>query len=403
MAQPRPIPTSAITTKEAPILAIKGDRLAGLDGLRGLAILLVLMNNMYDGPASQRLDGVVLHAFKSGYVGVDLFFVLSGFLITGILYSTRGDDRYFRNFYARRFLRIFPLYYGFLALWLFLVPRLGVFTNAEAHALSERQWWYWTYLANVNVGLELGPAGAEPRHFWSLAVEEQFYLVWPLIVAVASRRRLIQICAGLVAAAALLRTFWLYLAPTQLTHQLVYTLTAARMDSLALGALVALLIRSVRGRETLLRWAPRVGIAGCAVLGAIFVWQRGLRGAWFSAVGFTVVALVAASAIVLSVTRPDDAGINRVLAWPLLRRLGQYSYGIYVLHGSLFAVAVRLGLPHELALLFGSPLAAALGRWLVLALASVGLAALSWHAYEVHWLRLKRFFPYARRVVPPPP
>jgi peptidoglycan/LPS O-acetylase OafA/YrhL len=175
------------------------------------------------------------------------------------------------------------------------------------------------------------------------------------------------------------------------------------MDSLALGALVALLIRSGRGRETLLRWAPRVGIAGCAVLGAIFVWQRGLRGAWFSAVGFTVVALVAASAIVLSVTRPDDAGINRVLAWPLLRRLGQYSYGIYVLHGSLFAVAVRLGLPHELALLFGSPLAAALGRWLVLALASVGLAALSWHAYEVHWLRLKRFFPYARRVVPPPP
>jgi peptidoglycan/LPS O-acetylase OafA/YrhL len=402
MAQPRPVPAQINAPLEAPSAA-HGERLTGLDGLRGLAILLVLMNNMYDGPASHRLEAAVLHLFKSGYVGIDLFFVLSGFLITGILYDTRGDEHYFRNFYARRFLRIFPLYYGFLALWFFLAPRLSLFTPAELQALSEREWWYWTYLANIDVGLELGPGGAEPRHFFSLAIEEQFYLVWPLLVALVSRRRLIQICVGLVAAALLIRTVWLYLAPTQLTHQLVYTLTVTRMDSLALGSLVAVLMRSAPSRQQLVQWAPRVGIGGLVILGAVFFWQRGLRGEWFPALGYTVVALVAASAIVLSVDRPDHAGINRVLAHPALRQLGKYSYGIYVLHGSLYAVAIRIGMEHEAGLLFGSPFATALGQWLVLAIASGALAVLSWHAYEVHWLRLKRFVPYSSRVSARPP
>src|SRR5262249_2846553 len=112
-----------------------------------------------------------------GWMGVDLFFVLSGFLITGILLDSRGADGYFSSFYARRFLRIFPLYYGFLALW-FLVLAY-VFGSAYSDLFArERQVWFWSYTANWGRPDELGALG----HFWSLAIEEQFYLVWPLVV-----------------------------------------------------------------------------------------------------------------------------------------------------------------------------------------------------------------------------
>ncbi|HEV2844590.1 MAG TPA: acyltransferase, partial [Thermoanaerobaculia bacterium] len=220
------------------------ERLPALDGLRGLAILLVLLLHftVYGGPpATEGIDKLFYRAAQAGWIGVDLFFVLSGFLITGILYDAKGGENYFRSFYARRVLRIFPLYYGALAVFLLLVP-----------ALRPGSFWHWTYLSNVQIAREGWPDSGALGHFWSLAVEEQFYLFWPVAVLLLARRSLMAACWVCLAGSLLLRV-GLHLADQETA---AFVLTPARLDSLAAGALLAL---AARGPEGLAPVARRAG------------------------------------------------------------------------------------------------------------------------------------------------
>jgi len=150
-----------------------------LDGLRALSILWVVIHNtdLLDVPSGwARLPVAVIH---DGWAGVTLFFVLSGFLITGNLLDTRGSQNYFSNFYARRSLRILPLYYGTLVLFFVVLPMLGAMPDALT-TTAHRQWSLWLFVSNWTDPSNGGVLGF--LHFWSLAIEEQFYLVWPLIV-----------------------------------------------------------------------------------------------------------------------------------------------------------------------------------------------------------------------------
>src|SRR5205823_1934832 len=144
------------------------------------------------------LDRIAVVLVEPGWSGVDLFFVLSGFLITGILCDAKGRDGYFRNFFTRRILRIFPLYYGFLGVVFLLLPRVTPFGRHLA-ALLHYQVWYWTYLLNVLISLRGWPPVADFNHFWLLAVEDQFYLVWPFVVYMLGRRALLAACVGIAA------------------------------------------------------------------------------------------------------------------------------------------------------------------------------------------------------------
>ncbi|HEX6407837.1 MAG TPA: acyltransferase, partial [Gemmatimonadales bacterium] len=122
--------------------------LPALDGLRGVAILLVMGYHILETfPGGPEVPDLVTRLASVGWIGVDLFFVLSGFLITGILYDTKGSPGFFRNFYIRRVLRIFPLYYGFLALFCLILPALGP-NDAAIVELHRACPWYWSYLAN---------------------------------------------------------------------------------------------------------------------------------------------------------------------------------------------------------------------------------------------------------------
>ena len=147
------------------------------DGVRGLAILVVLIHNAawINAGTGSFLLKLTLAITSTGWVGVQLFFVLSGYLITGILVDALGSPRYFRHFYIRRTLRIFPLYYAALLVALFVVPQVAQ-VPAWAAAARQNQWWYWSYLSNWGAPFGHGIAGLP--HFWSLAVEEQFYLCW---------------------------------------------------------------------------------------------------------------------------------------------------------------------------------------------------------------------------------
>jgi len=192
--------------------AIVGHKLRSLDGLRAIAIILVFLHHMKGQmPVVNWFTFYLTEYLHQGWMGVDLFFVLSGFLITGILLDTREASNYFTGFYARRVLRIFPLYYVVLTTVIIAGCLLNSPDVTATLPLPKDRWLYYCYMTNW-LGLwkaHLGPGYANYlAHFWSLAVEEQFYLTWPLIVWVIRPRMLPWVAGTLAVLAALTRLAW---------------------------------------------------------------------------------------------------------------------------------------------------------------------------------------------------
>jgi len=352
-----------------------------LDGLRALAVLLVCWHHWMP----RRFHAGV----NWGATGVDLFFVLSGFLITGILLRCRthheqglqGVGATARRFYARRFLRIFPLYYAVLVpVTLFLALDRGVLVSL------------WTYTFNLYGGLRGVLSGTWVSHFWSLAVEEQFYLVWPWVVLLTPRRWLTPVIAGTLLLGPLSR-WLLFQAGAPLDAMRMATTSC--LDALAAGALCAWWIErdgldAVR-RSTFLR--------GCRWLGTpLFLWALWLQ---FRAqeqgtetVGALEILLVYSrwplfAWLVVDAAHGLHGPLGRLLASRPLGWIGQVSYGVYVFHA--FALVLdRLGLRALPPLL----------RFAVLGAFTLALAGLSWRFFESRVNALKERFPY--RLAPPP-
>jgi peptidoglycan/LPS O-acetylase OafA/YrhL len=362
-----------------------------LDGLRGIAIGLVILIHfcLYLGMTkTTAVDRAVNNVFLAGWVGVDLFFTLSGFLITGILLDTKGGRRPLYNFYGRRFLRIFPPYYLFLTIYLVIIAHLlppPLFAPELPY-----QAWYWTYLANVRVAIH-GWRDPVLVHFWSLAVEEQFYLVWPFIVLSCDRRTLGRLAVGMMVIALALRiTCWKLKMP-----EAAYALTPCRMDSLAAGALIAVLQREGVPRETMLRWAKRAGLVGVVGIGAI--WATVGRFSHFDAIvytlGITLVALVSGSLIIAACFASEGTRIHGALAAGWLRAMGKVSYGMYIIHVPILCLLLLVQLDMRHAKPLGGNMAPRLVLETVLGGALIYLVALaSWHLYEKRLLGLKRYF-----------
>jgi peptidoglycan/LPS O-acetylase OafA/YrhL len=303
-------------------VTIRRSHIPALDGVRGIAVLLVLAHH-YGHPVVARI----------GWVGVDLFFVLSGFLNTGILLDTRDQERFFRTFYARRSLRIFPLYYGLLIVSFVVLPLTPLARQTGIAELEPIQSWLWLYGSNILLAwrnawvLRNDVFGF--GHLWSLAVEEHFYLVWPAVVYWVAPRQLFVVCiVGMVSALAG-RLLWALSLPE---HGFAcYVLTPFRADSLIAGAIVAVLMRQTS--DTTLRRVARVGlIAGAISVLAVTLWARGF--AYTSTpvytFGFSALSILFASLITLSIT---PGFLNRLLSTRPLRWFGRYSYGIYVFQG----------------------------------------------------------------------
>ncbi|MDB4932022.1 MAG: acyltransferase 3, partial [Myxococcaceae bacterium] len=306
--------------------------LPALDGLRGVAVLLVMLCHFGpELPVGTRAANAVARFLSAGWVGVDLFFVLSGFLITRILLAARGSPGYFKNFYARRVLRIFPLYYATLLMVFVVLPWLGA--TAAPEPAASHQAWLWTYTSNLLVArlrsfVFLTPA-ANLNHFWSLAIEEQFYLLWPLVVALLPRAWLLRATALGLLASPLLRLLLLRHGAATMT---LYTLTPCRLDGLLAGAMLA----SVYADEALWARARRLAWPALAVgaLGYGLI-VRG-NGPWelsrpMSVAGYWFVTLFFAGALARVLAAPDGVLARAMRARPWAW-LGKYSYGLYVLH-----------------------------------------------------------------------
>ena len=375
-------------------------RIPALDGLRGIAILLVLMVHSFLNPDFQFAHHPLLSWFirmnRFDWSGVDLFFVLSGFLIGGILLDARDSKNYFKTFYLRRAYRILPLYFLILTVgWLtFQAGQVGWLRGPWAELFSGRiPWWaFFTFTQNImmaRTGDRLaGRSGLSPT--WSLAVEEQFYLTLPLVVRYASRRRLVQLVLGVIVGAPILRFSLMLYAPSWSYEP--YLLTPCRADALGMGVLVALAARDQRVwswlRENRALIYAVAAILFLVFLGMDFSLVEPFSPRLFGA-EYSLLAALYASVLLIAITA-EDWFVRTLFCNKLLMKLGLIAYGTYLIHRSTLQLAhLWLG---------ASGIRFSTGLWAASMLLGLGgaiaLAQISWTWFEKPLVRRGHQYKY---------
>ncbi|MFN6561428.1 MAG: acyltransferase family protein [Nostoc sp. ChiSLP01] len=368
-----------------------------LNGYRGIAILLVFLRHCVSEPAAEHADfiGIVYKKLMNfGSCGVDAFFVLSGFLITGILLDSRENPNYFKNFYARRMLRIFPAYYVFLSIFLGIIHPL-IRSYEYPNHIDSNQIWFWFYLENWYFIFQgdflVGPI----NHLWSLAIEEQFYLICPAVIYFLPLRLLSWFFGTIILSGIIFRSWLLLTHP--LTDNLfvsIYINSVCRVDTLAIGSLIALWMRSDRILPRLLSILPILLVVSGISLGIIAIIQGGFDrlNPMIVSIGFSIIAIFFGSLLILAVAQSENSLLVRCLSWSPLQRLGTISYGFYIYHFPILwmlcdkiyeYVGHSFILGHLASFLFCGAL-------------TLIISLVSWYCVEQPILKLKFYFPSNR-------
>lgn len=304
-------------------------RVPALDGVRGLAILAVFVYH-----ATNWGGGAIARWGSWGWMGVDLFFVLSGYLITGILLDTRQRHDYYSVFYVKRALRILPAFVAFMLVLAFLAPM----RPTEHQLFVGHQGWYWGYAANVLLARQGWSAlPFETGHLWSLAVEEQFYFVWPFVIARCTRPRFaFRVALGVIVCVGVLRALAVMRHADALP---IYVLPMFRADALAWGALLAALERRRSNTISVAQLRPMLLVLGGLVLAVVIARLRDANNPSPSMqlLGYPALAAFGAGLVATAITSAP-----RWLAWRPLRLIGRYSYGFYLWHAPVLLVATRV-------------------------------------------------------------
>jgi peptidoglycan/LPS O-acetylase OafA/YrhL len=358
-------------------------RIPELDGIRAIAIWMVLLVHVitaFPNPqgALNFLPWSMQVALGHGWLGVDLFFMLSGFLITGILLDTRERPHYFRNFYARRFLRIMPLYFTVVLVWALFYHHYGRYLLMSS-----------VFGANLAPLFHVAiPHG--PTVLWSLAVEEHFYLLWPAIVLLVDRKKLLWLCLAIFIGCPMLRGLF---ALKGMNPGTIIVLSWFRFDGLATGAAIAIWARSARFNRKTAHIIAAICLVMCCVV-TIGGTGHGIFGTKTPVgLAFTYTQAYFAFAIPFVLALVYRGTIwTSILRNPLLQLSGALSYCLYLVHLSIgdgyqAVVANRLHL---------GPTATVLTRAAVVILFSFVIAALSRKFLEQPCLALKSRFEEAK-------
>jgi len=382
-----------------------------LDALRGLAITMVMFfHAAHFEFARTSAETVLLFLPAMAWTSVDLFFALSGFLITGILLRTRRSSSYFRSFYSRRALRIIPLYYAVLLFFLVILPLLHV-RDLWVPGVPHGTWWYWLFASNLHAARFGEFSHSVLSVTWTLAVEEHFYLLWPLLVRRFGDAALLRICVGVMLGGLALRVLCVALGAPLVA---AYVLTPCRLEPLAAGSALAILATRPGGLERFDR-AARIGLPACIALFLALCWALGprhvpsnvalgvaerlmtgsmtfTRDPWMVTLGLTLLAVFWGALLVRSQTASERSPVGRLLDLGFLRTMGLYSYALYLLH---VFVDVRLfPIFQEAANQPGRYLYVAPTYWAFYFGVSYALARVSWRVLEGPLLELKRYVPY---------
>ena len=296
-----------------------------LDGLRGVAILLVMSYHLFH----------YFPFFNFGWVGVDLFFVLSGFLISNLLLASADSPNYFRNFYSRRSLRIFPLYYFILCLFYFG----GVFLFSDQgsdsifYYLSSKKVWFLTFTQNLLFVSEGAPEMPYLTHLWSIAIEAQFYLFWPLFMLLV-KNKIKWICILILTILAWRCYLYLNNAP----KEVYYFHTLTRVDSMLIGSLLS--VFSYKNEIPNRFWFPFYFTVFSFILIAIILYGNiYLDSPLIATFGYTCIGLLFSSSIYILVKRKIRI-FNLLFYNPFLRFTGRISYSLYIFHLPIYLVVI---------------------------------------------------------------
>ena len=360
----------------------KSSHISELDGLRGIAILLVVLYHYLSWTHGTRMP-LLKAIFATGWSGVDLFFVLSGFLIGGILLDAKESANYFKTFYARRALRILPLYYVWIGIYFVIAAFIG---NPEGWRSVPL---YVLFLQNFGKIQHLLPGTVWLGHLWSLCVEEQFYLIIPLAIRFLDRRRLVALLSVVIVVTPIVRVLLHQYLPTHPAAQ--YTLTICRVDALAMGVLLAVAWRSAQWKAKLFKCRSLIGTTVLllfVVFIAFTVWrpsQYSLAMAW----GISFVDALFTGVLAMTLLRPDGiwGGICRL---PFLVEMGRISFCLYVVHQATNLMF------HEI-FFHSIPVADSwqtIGVTILAALLAYGLARFSWRFLERPMMLRRRAFTY---------
>ncbi|HEX6886058.1 MAG TPA: acyltransferase [Planctomycetota bacterium] len=344
-----------------------------LDGLRGLAMLFVFLYHVVVYPPWRA-------PFALGWVGIELFFVLSGFLITGLIVDSEGERNQLRNFYVRRGLRILPLYYLVLAV---LYVQVWIQGGNQAGRILGEQSWFWLLQQNLLMANEGWYKPLYFAHFWSLALEVQFYAVWPLVLVALGPRQALWACAAVALGSFALRN------GLPVAWPFSYAATFNHLEGMMVGSAIALMLREKR--ETLGRVAPlALALTGLPLLylglrpSGLHISSEHVMRHVYPLLAVFFGALLCATFEVGRVGRAARAAFGcRPLLW-----IGKYSYGIYLTHWVVHLQLKRPLLDWLVPALGTEARAHAASVLLQTALVAL-LAVLAYHLVELPALRLK--------------
>lgn len=311
-------------------------RISQLDGIRGAAVAAVILHHMASilniGLTRNIVVLIVFRLLYVGWLGVDVFFVLSGFLITGIILKDRPRPNFWRNFYLRRAFRILPAFAVVFVLTLLLahhfVPEMQISTSYVLAATFFMANWTIVNFSEMPM----------LTHLWSLAVEEQFYFLWPQAAKRMSYSALFKLALGLAIGSALLRAV---LAMTHLNPYILYKITPTRMDGLAIGAALAVGMQLPGAHAFLARWWKKIALASIAMLVLSFL---GLKfnlfafNPWSQVLAIPPTIVLVAVTIYASVEGLLPGTVSDLLKGSVITYLGRRSYGLYLIHEPISVV-----------------------------------------------------------------
>ena len=350
-----------------------------LDGVRGIAIMLVVLYHNF-GFGDQ---------FYIGWLGVDLFFVLSGYLITGILIDTVNSKKYLRNFYARRVLRIFPLYYLVLIIFLILFPAIN-FHKQSLGYYTDNQLWFWGYLENWLLIFNF-PQGTEYlNHFWSLAVEEQFYLIWPFIVLLLKKpKTLLVFMLFVLVLLVVVRSCLWSLKIENFNYTLFYRFT--RIDGICIGCIIAL---SQKINLNFLSKNTAYIVTGLAGINFLFYFLN--RAGEFdfpylAFVGYTTFAAMF-GLLVNEAAMGNNRLVNTLFSLPPLRYIGRISYGFYIFHFPIYLLLSPILYNFISSYFVFTEKTAQLTVSITATIIAFIVSVISYHTFEMIFLKMKNRF-----------
>lgn len=294
---------------------VPGKFVKGFDGWRGVGILFVVLAHYFPS------------AFIGAWVFMEMFFVMSGFLITGVLMDSKTKGNYYKRFMERRILRVFPLYYLCLFILFFLIPSSWI----DLSYYRSHQAWFWLYAENWLYAIDGWPTVKALHHFWSLAIEEQFYILWPLVVWLFTPKGLIRFCVFLFFFSIVFRNAGMRFG---FVMPFPYVATLGRMEGITLGAIIAVMVRNPNWKAVLEKYTYVITVCSGLISLLIFCLAGSMKfqDPLHYTLNYTIVDIFFAGMITMTLCSGELAGWKKILNLPIFRQLGIMSYCIYIFH-----------------------------------------------------------------------